>query len=80
MSSRDKADVSHVALVVKNMLANTRERRDSGLISGSERLPGEGNGNPFQYSSLENPMARETWQATVHRATKTQTQLKLHST
>ena len=71
--------------MVKNMLANARERRDprkkrSGLIPGSERLPGEGNGNPFQYSSLENPMVREAWQATVHRFTKTQTQLKLLST
>ena len=37
-----------------------------GLIPGSERSPGEGNGNPLQYSCLENPMDREAWQATVH--------------
>ena len=39
---------------------------DLGLIPGSGRSPGEGNGNPLQYSSLENPMDREAWQATVH--------------
>jgi len=39
---------------------------DIGLIPGSGRSHGEGNGNPFQYSCLENPMDRGTWQATVH--------------
>ena len=39
---------------------------DIGLISGSGRSPGEGNGNPFQYSYLKNPMDRGTWRATVH--------------
>ena len=39
---------------------------DSGLISGSGRSPGEGNGNPLQYSCLENSMDRGDWQATVH--------------
>ena len=39
---------------------------DSGSISGSGRSPGEGNGNPLQYSCLEDPMHRETWQAAVH--------------
>ena len=38
---------------------------DLGLISGSERFPGEGNGNPLQYSCLENPMDRGAWRATV---------------
>ena len=37
---------------------------------------GEGNGNPLQYSCLENPMDRRVWWATVHRVTKSQTQLK----
>ena len=37
-----------------------------GLIPGSGRSPGEGNGNPFQYSCLENPMDRGAWQASVH--------------
>ena len=39
---------------------------DSGLIPGWGRSPGEGNGNPLQYSCLENPMDREALQATVH--------------
>ena len=39
---------------------------DPGLISGSGRFPGEGNGNPLQYSCLENPIDRGTWQDTVH--------------
>ena len=45
-----------VALIVKNLPANAREVRDLGLIPGSGRCPGEGNGNPFQCSCLENPM------------------------
>ena len=44
-------------------------------IPGSGRSPGEGNGNPFQYSCLENPMDRGAWQATVHEVPKSQTQL-----
>ena len=43
---------------------------DPGLIPGSGRSPGEGNGNPLQYSCLENPMDREVWQATVHGVTR----------
>ena len=39
---------------------------DLGLIPGLERSPGEGNGNPLQYSCLENPMDRGAWQVTVH--------------
>ena len=39
---------------------------DLGSIPGSGRSPGEGNGNPLQYSCLENPMDRGAWQATVH--------------
>ena len=48
---------------------------DSGLIPGSGRSPGEGNGNPLQYSCLENAMERGAWWATVHGVTKSQTQL-----
>ena len=40
---------------------------DAGLIPRSGRSPGEGNGDPLQYSCLENPMDREAWQATGHR-------------
>ena len=39
-------------------------------MPGSRRCPGEGNGNPLQYSCLENPMDKEAWQATVHEVTK----------
>ena len=48
---------------------------DPGLIPGSGRSPGEGNGNPLQYSCLENSMDREAWWATVHGVTKSQTRL-----
>ena len=41
-----------------------------GLIPGLRRSPGEGNGNPLQYSCLENPMDRGTWWATVHGVAK----------
>ena len=43
---------------------------DLGLIPGSGRSPGEGNGNPLQYFCLENPMDRGAWQATVHGVTR----------
>ena len=48
---------------------------DPGLIPGSGRSPGEGNGNPLQYSCLENSMDRGTWWATVHGVAKSWTQL-----
>ena len=48
---------------------------DLGLIPELERSPGEGNGNPLQYSCLENPMDRGAWQATVHAITKSWTQM-----
>ena len=43
-----------------------RRQRDEGSIPGLERSPGEGNGNPLQYSCLENPMDRGAWWATVN--------------
>ena len=49
---------SQVALVVKNLLANSGDIRDMGLIPESGISPGEGNGNPLQYLCLENPMDR----------------------
>ena len=48
---------------------------DLGWIPGSERSPGEGNGNPLQYSCLKNPMDRGAWWATVHRVAKSRTRL-----
>ena len=52
---------------VKNLPANAG---DVGSIPGSGRSPGEGNGNPLQYSCLGNPMDRGAWQATFHGVTK----------
>ena len=54
-------------VVVKNLPAN---EGDVGSIPGSERSPGEGNGNPLQDSCPENPMSRGVWRSTVHRVTK----------
>ena len=56
--------------VVKNLPANAGDAGDAGLIPGSGKSPGEGNGNPLQYSCLENPMDRKTWRAIVHRVAK----------
>ena len=62
-----------MAQVVKNPPANVGVTGDSGLIAGSGRSPGGGNGNPFQYSYLKNPMDRGAWQAIVHGVTKSKT-------
>ena len=56
--------------VVKKKPASAR---DAGWIPGPGRSPGEGNGNPFQYSYLGNPMERGSWWATVHEVTKSWT-------
>ena len=55
-----------MVLVVKNPSVNAGDMRDAGSISGLGSSPGGGNGIPFQYSCLENPMDRGTWWATVH--------------
>ena len=67
---------SFAGAAIKNLPANAGDVRDAGLIPGSGRSPGEGHDNPLQYSCLESPMDRGTWRATVHRVTKSQTQLK----
>ena len=59
-----------MGLVVKNPPASAGDIREMGLISGSGRSPGGGHSNPLQYPSLENPMDRGAWWATVHRVTK----------
>ena len=61
---------SQVALVVKNPPANAGDGRDVSSIPGSGRSPGEGCGNPPQYSCLENPTDRRDWWTTVHRIWK----------
>ena len=48
-------------------------------IPGLGRSPGEGNGNPLQYSCLGNPMDRRAWQTTVHAVTASWTQLSTHA-
>ena len=52
--------------MVKSPPAKAGDTRDMGWIPGSKRFPGEGNGNSFQFSCLENPVDRGTWGATVH--------------
>ena len=64
---------SQVVLMVKNPPASAGDLRDVGLVGGSGRSPGGGNGNPLQYSCLENPMDRSAWRATVHGVAKSQT-------
>ena len=61
--------------MVKNLPAYAGDAGDMGLILGSGRSSGEENGNPFQYSCLENSMDRGVWQATVRGITKNLTQL-----
>ena len=67
---RDIVRASKVEPVVENLPANARDARDMGLIPGSGRPPGVGNGNPLQYSCLENSTDRGVWWATVHEITE----------
>ena len=69
-----------MALLVKNVPENAGDVRDTDLTPGSGRSLAEGNGNPFQYSCLENPMDRRDWRSTVHRIAQNQTRLKQLST
>ena len=64
-----------MALAVKNPPADAGDRRDAGSIPGLGKSPEKGNGNPFQYSCLENSMDRGVWRAMVHGVTKSRTQL-----
>ena len=64
--------------VVENPPANAGDVRDIGLIPGSGRSPGGGNGNRLQSSCLQDPMDRGAWQTTVQGVSGNQTQLKQH--
>ena len=64
----------------KKSACNAGSPGDTCSSPGLGRSPGGGNGNPLQYSCLKNPMDRGAWWATVHRVSKSQTQLKQLST
>ena len=66
--------------MVNNPPANAGDVRDVGSIPGEIRSPGGGNGNPLQYSCLQNPMDRGAWWATVHEVAKHWTRLQGLST
>ena len=72
--------ITLMVLVVKNPPANAGNAGDAGLIPRSGRSPGEGHGDPLQYSCLKDPVGRGAWRATVHRVAKNPTQLKRLST
>ena len=59
--------------MLKKLPVNARDLRDAHSLPRLGRSPGEGNGNPLQYSCLENPMDGGAWQAAVHGVTKSQT-------
>ena len=63
----------------KEFACNAGYTGDVGLIPGSRRSPGGGNGNPLQYFGLKNPMDREAWWSIVQRVTKSQTQLSTYT-
>ena len=65
-------NASLVAQRLKRLACNAR---DLGSISGLGRSPGEGNGNPLQYSCLENPIGGGAWWPTVHGIAESQTRL-----
>ena len=69
-----------LVLVVKNPAASAGDARDAGLIPGSGRSPGGGNGNPLQYSRLGNPVDRGAWWATVHGVGKSRMLLSTEHT
>ena len=64
-------------LKTNDLVASLRNVGDQGSIAGSGRFPWKGNGNPLQYSCLENSMDRGAWQAAAHGVTKNQTRLSI---
>ena len=67
---------THIGFPGGSVVKNPSAHRDTGhvdLVPGLERSPGEGNGNPLQYSCLENPMDGEAWWNTAHEVTKSWT-------
>ena len=68
-------NIPQPSLVAQRIKCLPAMQETLGSIPGLGRSPGEGNGNPFQYSCLENPMDRGAWWATVHGVTKNQTRV-----
>ena len=68
------------SLVAQTVKASAYKVEDPGLIPGSGRSSGEGNGNPLQYSCLENPMDGGAWQATVRGVARSRTRLSNFTT
>ena len=66
----ESVDWTRVVLVVKNLPASVGDARDKSSIAGSGRSPEDGNGNPLQYSCLDNFMDRGAWWAIVHGVEK----------
>ena len=64
------ASLCQSGAMIMNLPANAGDTKDVSLIPGSGRSPRVGNGNPLQYSSLENPMDKGAWQVTVQGVTK----------
>ena len=62
-------------MMAKNLPANAGDAKDAGLMPELGRSPGEGNGNPLQYSCLKNFMDRRAWPATIYGGAKSRTQL-----
>ena len=71
----EQLTLSQGGLVVKNPPASAGDAGDMGSIRGSGRSPGEGNGNPLQYSCLGKPMDGGAWWATSMRSKKSRTRL-----
>ena len=72
-------NVFPVGSVVMNLPARAEDAGDMGSLLGLGRFPGGGNGNPLQYSCLENPKDTRAWRATVSGVAKSQTQLSMHT-
>ena len=70
---------SPTAQLVKKMPASAGDARDRSSVPGSERSPGEGNGNLLQYSCLENSIDRRGWRVTVHGIANSRTRLIMHT-
>ena len=64
-----------MALIVKNLAASAGDESNTGSIPGSGRASGEGNGNPLQYSYLENPVDRGACQATVQKVARSRSDM-----